>query len=81
MIEGFYAATPKYVDSSDEDWKAKRVDAINQYFRANWFESTWYPMFMDFSMPPGHSRYNANTNNIVEAAFKTFDKVMVFFNS
>ena len=67
------------MESTDLEFKAQRVNAINEYFRINWFDSDWYPMFMDYSMPAGHSRYNANTNNIVEAAFKTFDKVMLVF--
>ncbi|KAE8244526.1 hypothetical protein A4X13_0g6526 [Tilletia indica] len=50
---------------------------VISYFNDNWWQSIWRDVTTDIGLEPGQTRDNANTNNTIERAFKTFDEIFL----
>ncbi|KAE8193015.1 hypothetical protein A4X03_0g5730 [Tilletia caries] len=51
--------------------------AVNSYFNTNWWQSVWRDITTDIGLQEGQTRDDANTNNTIERAFKTFDEIFL----
>jgi hypothetical protein len=76
----FYGAIKHALEQCHDekiDIKAAYI-AIKDYFRTNWFDDFWRPMWIDDGLPLGETRDGTgSTNNWVERAFRTFDDVFL----
>ncbi|KAK0520880.1 hypothetical protein OC842_006964, partial [Tilletia horrida] len=49
----------------------------DDFEKTNWWTSSWLSVATDIGLKDGQTRDNANTNNTIERAFKTFDDVFL----
>ncbi|EIW71359.1 hypothetical protein TREMEDRAFT_60289 [Tremella mesenterica DSM 1558] len=53
-------------------------DKIRTWLLSEWFSDRWRGYLVDYGLPPHHTRDGTlSTNNFVEAAFRTFDRVFL----
>ncbi|EIW66628.1 hypothetical protein TREMEDRAFT_65496 [Tremella mesenterica DSM 1558] len=51
---------------------------ISRWLESWWFSDRWRPALVDYGLPANHTRDGTlSTNNFVEAAFRTFDRVFL----
>ncbi|KAE8224609.1 hypothetical protein CF319_g2518 [Tilletia indica] len=71
----FEAAVNKILKKAPQSTKS----AVISYFNDNWWQSVWRDVTTDIGLQKGQTRDDANTNNTIERAFKTFDEIFLSY--
>ncbi|EIW66398.1 hypothetical protein TREMEDRAFT_65685 [Tremella mesenterica DSM 1558] len=73
VYEEFEADVLELLDGDEEHW-----ETIRTWLNTQWFSESWRKCIMDYGLPREHTRDGPlSTNNFVEAAFRTFDRVFL----